>query len=109
VENSATGIAIGNNVRLMINRSVVAGTSHSGILAAVTTAPVEVNIRNSVVSNNATGVQNGGGGGGVTIRLANNDITFNGTGLSGATQSFGNNRIQGNTALGTTPNPIGLQ
>jgi hypothetical protein len=68
---------------------------------------MEVNLSNSVSTNNGIGIQNGGGT--VTIRLSGNDISFNGTGLSGATQSFGNNRIQGNTALGTAPSPIGLQ
>jgi hypothetical protein len=29
------------------------------------------------------------------IRLSNNDISFNATALTGATQTFGNNRIQG--------------
>jgi hypothetical protein len=60
-------------------------------------------------------VQNGGGGAPV-IRLFNNDIVFNSTALSGTTQSFGNNRIQGNGTLGTAPtligstsNPTGLQ
>jgi hypothetical protein len=43
----------------------------------------------------------------VTIRLSNNDISFNGTGLSGATQSFGNNL--GNTSAGNDAAPIGLR
>ena len=51
------------------------------------------------------GVQNGGGT--TTIRLSNNDISFNGTAISGATQSFTNNRIAGNGAAGTAPTPIG--
>jgi hypothetical protein len=58
-----------------------------------------------VSSNNGTGVQNGGGT--VTIRLSNNDIVFNGTAFAGATQSFNNNRVQGNAALGTAPTLIG--
>ena len=39
--------------------------------------------------------------------LPNNDIAFNGTGISGATQSFTNNRISGNGTAGTAPTPIG--
>jgi hypothetical protein len=58
-----------------------------------------------VSSNNGTGVQNGGGT--VTIRLSHNEITFNGTAFVGATQSFNNNRVQGNGALGTAPTAIG--
>ena len=64
---------------------------------------MEVNISNSVISNNATGVQNSGGT--VTIRLTNNDISFNGTALSGAIQSHANNRIQGNVSPGNAPTP----
>jgi len=45
----------------------------------------------------------------VTIRLGNNDITLNGTALSGATQTYGNNRLLGNTAAGTAPTPISQQ
>ena len=68
---------------------------------------VETNISNSVISNNATGVLNAGGT--VTIRLGNNDIAFNTTALSGATQSFGNKRILGNGSLGTAPTAINQQ
>jgi len=66
---------------------------------------MEVNISNSVISSNTTGVTNAGGT--VTIRLGNNDIALNGTAISGTTQSFTNNRISGNTAAGTAPTPIG--
>jgi hypothetical protein len=66
---------------------------------------VEVHVANSVTSNNGVGVQNGGGT--VTIRLSNNDIAFNGTAFLGATQSFSDNRVRGNGALGTSPTPIG--
>ena len=48
-------------------------------------------------------------GGTTTIRLSFNDISFNGTALSGATQSFGNNRLLGNTSAGTDSTPIGLR
>jgi hypothetical protein len=57
------------------------------------------------MSNNAIGVFNSGGT--TTIRLSNNDISFNTTGISGATQSHTNNRIQGNGSAGTAPTPIG--
>jgi hypothetical protein len=77
-------------------------------------AAAQAHVSNSVSSNNGTGVQNGGGT--VTIRLSSNDIVFNGTAFSGAAQSFNNNRVQGNDALGTAPtvigstsNPTGLQ
>jgi hypothetical protein len=112
VENSGFGVAAAGSNRVMVNRSVLSGHSQSGVFA-VTSA--EVNLSNSVTSSNTTGVQNAGGGNPV-IRLSNNDISFNGTALRGATQTFGNNRIQGNGTLGTAPtvigstsNPTGLQ
>ena len=64
-------------------------------------ASAEVNLSNSVVSNNGLGVGNLGGT--VTIRLANNDIAFNTTGFSGATQSYFNNRLQGNGVARPSP------
>ena len=84
----------------MVNRSVFSGNTQAG-LAADTGA--ELNVDNSVTSNNSFGVQSFGG----TIRLANTDVTFNSTGISGATQSFGNNRISGNGSAGTAPTLIG--
>jgi hypothetical protein len=105
VENANFGVAIGNNGRAMINRSVFAGHSQGGIEAEGPLAAVQVDVSNSVSSNNGTGVPNGGGT--VTIRLSNNDIAFNGTAFGGATQSFNNNRVQGNETLGTAPTLIG--
>ena len=105
VLNSGFGIVIGNNGRVMINRSVISGNGSVGIQVGGFLAPMDVNISNSVISSNTTGVTNAGGT--VTIRLNNNDIALNGTAISGATQSFTNNRISGNTAAGTAPTPIG--
>jgi hypothetical protein len=105
VENSTLGFVAADNVRAMINRSVFAGNTQAGIQSQGTLAASEVNVNNSVTSNNGSGVTNGGGT--VTIRLSNTDVAFNGTGISGATQSFTNNRIAGNGSAGTAPTPIG--
>ncbi|MGA7490499.1 MAG: right-handed parallel beta-helix repeat-containing protein [Xanthobacteraceae bacterium] len=114
VQNSFLGIAIGSSGRAIINRSVFSGNSQAVIAIGTNAAAVEANISNSVSSNNNVGVLNTGGT--TTIRLNNNDISFNTTGISGATQSHDNNRIQGNGAVGTVPaliggatNPTGLQ
>ena len=64
-----------------------------------------LDISNSRISNNGVGVRGGGGGG--IIRLANNGISFNRTGLIGPTTSFGNNRISGNAVAGTAPTAAG--
>jgi hypothetical protein len=105
VQNAAFGVGVGNNGRVMINRSVVSGNSTAGIAVVGTLAAAEANISNSAISNNGVGVQNSGGT--VTIRLSNNDIAFNTTAVSGATQSFTNNRLTGNGAVGTVPTVIG--
>jgi hypothetical protein len=115
VQNAANiGILIGNNGRAMINRAVITGNTQIGIGASGIAASAELNLSNSVVSNNGLGIGNLNGT--VTIRLSNNDISFNTTGFSGATQSYSNNRLQGNgslgpapTAIGSTSNPTGLQ
>jgi len=60
-------------------------------------------ISNSVIAGNTTGVEADGG---AVVRLANNDIVNNGTGISGATTSFGNNRIA-NASDGTAPTAAG--
>lgn len=105
VENSNFGTSFISPARVMINRSVFTGNTMGGIEAEGPGVGVEVNIDNSVSSSNGTGVVNGGGA--VTIRLANTDIAFNATAITGATQSFGNNRISGNGSVGTAPTQIG--
>ena len=115
VQNTANiGIFVGNNGRVLMNRVVVTGNVQIGIGVNGALAAAEVNISNSAISNNGLGIGNLGGI--TTIRLHNNDIAFNTTAFSGATQSHSNNRVQGNTALGTAPtvigaatNPTGLQ
>ncbi|WP_247350494.1 MULTISPECIES: hypothetical protein [unclassified Bradyrhizobium] len=37
------------------------------------------------------------------MTISNLNVSFNGTAITGATASFGNNRIFGNTAAGTAP------
>jgi hypothetical protein len=60
-------------------------------------------VSNSIFAGNTTGVEADGG---AVVRLANNDIVNNATGISGATTSFGNNRIA-NTSDGTAPTAAG--
>ena len=77
ITNSVLGLGIASNGRAVINRSVFSGNTNAGIVANGALAATEVNVTNSVSSNNGIGVQNGGGT--VTIRLSNSDIAFNGT------------------------------
>jgi hypothetical protein len=107
VQNTGFGIVIGNNGRVMINRSVISGNGSVGISVGGFLAAMDVTVSNSVISSNTTGLTNAGGT--VALRLGNNDITLNGTAISGATQSYGNNRLLGNTAAGTAPTPVAQQ
>jgi hypothetical protein len=115
VQNTANiGIFVGNNGRVLMNRVVVTGNVQIGIGVSGLQAASEANISNSEISNNGLGIGNLGGT--TTIRLNNNDVSFNNTAFSGVTVSHINNRVQGNTNLGTAPtqigattNPTGLQ
>jgi hypothetical protein len=100
VENSNVGLEFGAGVKAMINHSTSAGNALVGLNVL---AGAEVNVDNSVISNNGTGINNGNGG---TARFSNTDITFNSAANSGPTLSYGNNRIAGNGVAGTLT-PIG--
>ncbi len=100
VQNGDLGVAIGRPARVLIDRSVFAGNKTGGIQAD---GGVELNVSNSRISDNGTGVRGGGG----IIRLSNNEIAFNRIGIAGATTSFGNNRISGNGTPGTGPTAAG--
>jgi hypothetical protein len=104
-ENSNSGILVGSSARVMISNSVFSGNTTAGIEVNGAFSGVEVNVDRSVSSNNGTGISNDGGT--VTIRLSNSNIAFNTTGISGVTQSFGNNRISGNGTAGPAPTAIG--
>ena len=107
VQNANHGGVFGSNVRTLVSRSVFSGNAAAGVLGGTAFGAVEVNISNSAISNNGSGIANGGGT--VTIRLSGNDIVFNTTALGGATQSYGNNRIDGNGSIGTNPSVIPLR
>lgn len=114
VQNSGYGVATASGT-VLIDNSTFSGNTNAGVYGVGTAAvPCQINVSNSSSSNNGIGVMNAGN---CTIRLSNNDIAFNATGISGATQSFTNNRISGNTAPGTGPtlippggsNPSGME
>jgi Right handed beta helix region len=100
VQNADSGIRITAPVRALIGHSLLSGNAKVGIHAAV---GVELHVSDSTVSKNDTGVQSDG----ATVRLSNNEITLNRTAITGATTSFGNNRISGNPIPGTAPTPAG--
>jgi hypothetical protein len=89
------GLATATGNKVVVSRSIISANTTAGIEAD---AGGQVFVDNTVISHNGTGVQADG-----TIILGNSDIAFNTTGITGATTSFGNNRIFGNSAPGTTP------
>jgi hypothetical protein len=90
-------VATGNNV--VISRSVLSGNGIAGIEAD---PGAEVFVDNTEISHNVSyGIFSLG-----TVVLANSDISFNTSSISGATLSYGNNRLFGNGS-GTAPTPIG--
>jgi hypothetical protein len=96
VFNASSGARFSHNVRAVISRSAFSGNSTNGVSSD---GNAQVNVSDSVISHNGTGVNARAG----TVRLANNDIVFNGTGIAGGTLSHGGNRISGNTNAGTAP------
>jgi hypothetical protein len=98
-EYNAYGLAAaaGNNV--LVNRSVMSGNSVAGVEADT---GAQVVVDNSAISHNNVGVQSNS-----SVRLSNDDIAFNNLALSGMAGTFGNNRLSGNSAVGTAPMPVG--
>ncbi|WP_246229850.1 right-handed parallel beta-helix repeat-containing protein [Bradyrhizobium cytisi] len=92
------GIAAGSGNSAMVTRSVFSGNTN-GVEADAGGA---VNVDSSSITGNGTGVQSAS-----NIRLSNSDVSFNATGFSGVSITYGNNRMQGNTALGTSPSAAG--
>jgi hypothetical protein len=98
--NGNAGLVVGPGVKAMVRNSVFSGNNNVGV--DVEGGGAQATVADSVMSGNG----NFGVFTNATVRLGNNDIAFNGTGISGATSSFVTNRISGNTAAGTAPTPI---
>lgn len=92
------GIGTGPGNSAMVTRSVFSGNT-TGVEADVGGA---VNVDNSSITGNGTGVQSTS-----NIRLSNSDVSFNTTGFNGVAITYGNNRMLGNTGLGTSPSAAG--
>jgi hypothetical protein len=93
------GIAVADGNNVVISRSVMSENSIAGIEAD---PGAQVYVENTKISHNVSyGVFALG-----TVALANSDIVFNTSSISGATVSYGNNRLFGNGG-GTAPTPVG--
>jgi hypothetical protein len=92
-------VATGNNV--VISNSVMSENTIAGIEAD---PGAQVHVENTKISHNFSyGIYALG-----TVTLANSDIAFNTSSISGATMSFGNNRLVGNGG-GDAPTLISQQ
>jgi Right handed beta helix region len=94
-ENNGYGIAVATGNNAIINRSVFSGNSTAGVEGD---SGSQITLENSVISHNNFGVQSSS-----SVRLANNNISFNNTAIAGTSASLGNNRFSGNISLGTPP------
>jgi hypothetical protein len=93
------GVSIATGSNVVISRSVVSENTVTGIDAD---SGASVMVDNTEISHNGTyGILAHG-----NFVLANSDIAFNGSSISGATTSYGNNRFFANGA-GTAPTPAG--
>ena len=108
LDDNAIGLLAGDNSRVTIGESFLAGNSTAGIQALTATGTAEVQMERCVVANNGTGVQSAAG---QTVRLSEVMVAGNTTGLQGpgALVSFGNNQIVGNGAAGTAPTTVSQQ
>jgi hypothetical protein len=97
--NNTYGIAVATGNNVVISRSVMSENSGAGIEAD---AGAQVFVDNTEISHNVNyGIYALG-----TVALANSDIAYNSSSISGATTSYGNNRFFGNGG-GTAPTPAG--
>jgi Right handed beta helix region len=96
--NNLFGVAAGTGNIVMITRSVISGNT-TGVEADPGGAII---VDSTAITGNGTGVQSSS-----SVRLSNSDVTLNTTGFSGSAFSHGNNRLLGNSSLGTSVTPAG--
>ena len=97
----ANGINTTSNAFVTARNCVFAATN-GGNGAVRANTGCQVNVSNSMFSNNVVGANVSGG----TIRLTNNDFFNNTTAIAGTAESANNNRFRGNTSDGTVSNVI---
>jgi hypothetical protein len=101
IEESATALSLGSNVSGVFRHLNIHGNILA-VLADATSAPCTVSIHDSRISHNSIGVETLTGS--PTVRLSNDIITLNNTGLmlgGGTIVSFGNNVISFNGVDGS--------
>jgi hypothetical protein len=94
------GIVVANGPRATITRSVMSGNGSHGVDAE---GASEVNVDGSSITNNGSGLFQSAP---AVLRISNNNVFNNVTGVSGNVSSFSNNRFAAN-GVGGAITPIG--
>ncbi len=106
-DNSASGAFFGGGAKVAIKNSFFTGNTSNGIQSA--DANTRVNVVDTVITHNATGIFAGGGAS--VTRVTRCTISENGTGVSfnngGTLESYGDNNIRGNNAGNVGGTPVG--
>lgn len=89
------GIQAGSGNDFLVRGSVMAANLTAGVQAD---SGSRVLLDGAMITHNATGISPQG-----AVQIANSNILYNTTGISGTSTSYGNNRIFGNTSAGTAP------
>jgi Right handed beta helix region len=97
---NAYGLALAKTNTATISRSVFSNNVTAGVEVD---SGGQLMMDSSMVSYNGAGIAASGG----AVAFTNTDVAFNATAITGATTSFGNNRIFGNAALGLAPSAAG--
>ena len=97
-DNSASGAFFGGGAKVAIKNSFFTGNTNTGIQSA--DANTKVNVVDTVITHNATGIFAGSGAS--VTRVTRCTISENGTGVTlnngGVLESYGDNNIRGNNA-----------
>jgi hypothetical protein len=109
------GVSIGNGGNMKARNCAVIFNGGDGFVITNTVANATLFLEHTfIASNQSAGVRNGATGS--IVDLSNTSVIVNSTGLAsssaaagGGINTHGNNQIAGNTAPGTTPNPVGQQ
>jgi len=106
-EDGGYGVLAGSSSNVVVRDSVASGNSHAGFYA--TTSGSHVDVENSLLTHNNTGLAANIGG----MRVSETTIEENTTGVvefnAGTIASFGNNRLAGNATNGSFSPTIPLQ
>jgi Right handed beta helix region len=89
------GVQAGSGNDVFVRGSVMAANLTAGVQAD---AGSRVLLDGVMITHNGTGISPQG-----AVQIANSNILYNTTGISGTSTSYGNNRIFGNTSAGTAP------